>query len=474
MNLETGTFDPAASADALDALRSGLRGEALLSGEDGYDAARAVWNAMIDRLPALIVRAKGFADVIDAVNFARDHGLPVSIKGGGHNVAGHAVCDGGLMIDLGLMRSVRVNPQARRAHVEGGATWGDVDRETQAFGLATPGGLISDTGVAGLTLAGGIGWLRSRWGLCVDNVVSFDVVTAAGELITASADRNQDLYWALRGGGGNFGVVVNFEFALHSLGPTVMFAAPIYPLSAGPGPIRFWRDFLADKGDRIGSLVEFSTVAESEDFPEEYWGQRCYTIAAVWAGDADEGERIMQPLREQGELVTDFSGQMSYCEVQTLFDTLMPAGEFRSYWKCHYLDDLPDAMIDRALANGAAAPSPNTLSSLWNFGGATAVVPADATALGDRSMGWMYSIDSVWADPADDEANIGWTRKVWEETRHYSQEGRLYLNFAGHGEDGESLVKDAYGKTYTRLAAIKAKYDPDNLFRFNQNIRPAA
>jgi FAD/FMN-containing dehydrogenase len=474
MNIESGTFDAAASAQALNALRAGLNGETLLPGEDGYDAARAVWNAMIDRRPGLIIRPKGAADVTAAVNFARDNGLPVSIKGGGHNVAGHAVCDGGLMIDLSGMRAVRVDPENRRAHVEGGATWGDVDRETQAHGLATPGGLISDTGVAGLTLAGGIGWLRGRYGLCVDNVVSFDVVTAAGDLVTANAGQNEDLYWALRGGGGNFGVVVKFEFALHPLGPTVMFAAPIYPLSAGPGPIRFWRDFLADKGDRIGSLVEFSTVAESEDFPEEFWGQRCYTIAAVYAGDADEGERIMQPLREQGDLITDFSGQMAYCEVQALFDELMPAGDYRCYWKSHYLADLPDAMIDAALANAAALPSDNSLSSLWNMGAATMAVPAEATAIGDRSMGWMYSLDSVWPDPADDETNIAFTRKAWEETRKYAQDGRLYLNFAGHGEDGEALVKDAYGKNYARLAAIKAKYDPDNLFRFNQNIRPAA
>ena len=309
MNLESGThFDAKASSGAIDALRGGLRGEALLPGEDGYDDARAVWNAMIDRRPAMIVRAKGVADVIDAVNFARDHDLHVSIKGGGHNVGGHAVCDSGLMVDLSLMRTVRVDPHSRRAHVEGGATWGDVDRETQAFGLATPGGLISDTGVAGLTLAGGIGWLRSRWGLCIDNMVAADVVTADGELVTASSDQNEDLFWALRGGGGNFGVVVRFEFALHPLGPTVMFSAPIYPLSAGPDPIRFWRDFVADKGDRIGSLVEFSTVAKGPDFPEAYWGERCYTIAAVYAGDAEEGEREMRPMAEQGELITDFSG----------------------------------------------------------------------------------------------------------------------------------------------------------------------
>lgn len=465
-------LDTTEFAAAIDSLQSGLRGEALTENDEGYDSARAVWNAMIDRRPQLIVRCRGIADVMDAVDFARNHDLPVSIRGGAHNVAGHAVCDGGVMVDLSLMRAVRVDPQARRARVEGGCTWGDVDRETQAFGLATPGGLISDTGVAGLTLAGGIGWLRSRYGLCIDNLISADVVTADGRLVTASTTENPDLFWALRGGGGNFGVVVSFEFALHPVGPMVMFAAPIYPLSAGSGPIRFWRDFLADKHSDVGSLVEFSTVPESEDFPDQFWGQRVYTIAAVFAGDADEGERVLQPLRERGELVADFSGQMSYCEVQKLFDTIIPFGQHRCYWKCHYLADLPDAMIEQALANAAEAPSDNSLSSLWNFGGATAAVPAEATALGDRSMGWMYSIDSIWNEATEDEANIAWTRKVWEQAQEHSQDGRLYLNFAGHGEDGVALVKAAYGKNYAQLAEIKAKYDPKNVFRFNQNIQP--
>jgi len=460
------------TGQTLDVLRSGLRGEALTPEDEGYDAARAVWNAMIDRRPRLIVRCKGVGDVMDAIGFARDHHLPMSIRGGAHNVAGHAVCDGGVMIDLSPMRSVLVNPGARRAWVEGGCTWGDLDRETQVFGLATPGGLISETGVAGLTLGGGIGWLRSRYGLCIDNLVSVDVVTSDGRLLTASADENPDLFWALRGGGGNFGVVVNFEFALHPVGPTVMFAAPIYPLSAGAGPLHFWRDFLADKHGDVAALAEFSTVPESDDFPQKFWGQRVYTLAAVYAGDAAVGERLLQPLREQGEMVADFSGQMSYCAVQKLFDTIIPFGQHRCYWKCHYLTDLPDAMIDLALARAAQAPSSKTLSSLWNFGGATAAVPAGATALGDRSMGWMYSIDSIWNDAAEDETNITWTRRVWEATRRYSQQGRLYLNFAGLGEEGEALVKDAYGKNYSRLAAIKAKYDPENMFRFNQNILP--
>ncbi len=459
---------------AVESLRGLLKGEALLPGEAGYDEARAVWNAMIDRRPAVIVRAKGAADVVAAVDLARAKGLPISIRGGGHNVAGHAVCDGGVMLDLSLMRAVQVDPDARRAKVEGGCTWGDLDKESQVHGLATPGGLISDTGIAGLTLSGGIGWLRSRYGLSIDNLLSAEVVTADGRLLTASPDENPDLFWGLRGGGGNFGVVVSFEFALHPVGPTVMFAAPIYPLSAGSGPIRFWRDFLADKHGDVGSLVEFSTIPESEDFPEEYWGQRCYTVAAVYAGEADAGERLLAPLREQGELVTDFSGQMPYCEVQQLFDTLMPFNQYRCYWKCHYLAGLSDAVIEKILAGTATAPSPNTLASIWNFGGATAEVPAEATGFGDRSMPWMFSIDSVWSDPADDAANLAWTRGLWERMRPYSQAGRLYLNFAGHGEDNEALVKASYGRNYARLAEIKAKYDPENLFRFNQNIKPAA
>ncbi len=464
--------DAAGFAAAVASLRSGLRGSALTPDDEGYNAARAVWNAMIDRRPRLIVRCRGVADVMDAVRFAGDHQLPASIRCGAHNVAGHAVCDDGVMIDLSLMRSVRVDPATRRARVEGGCIGADMDRETQAFGLATPGGLISDTGVGGLTLSGGIGWLRSRHGLAVDNLLGADVVTADGRLVRASADENPDLLWALRGGGGNFGVVVDFEFALHPVGPTLMFAAPIYPLSAGAGPIRFWRDFLADKSDVVSSLVEFSTVPESADFPQEYWGQRVFTIAAVYAGDADEGARMLQPLREQGELVADFSGQMSYCAVQKMFDTIIPFGRHRCYWKSHLLADLPDAMIELALANAERAPSDRSLSSLWNFGGATAAVAAQATAFGDRSMGWMYSLDSIWNDAAEDKVNLDWTRKAWETCRPYAQQGRLYLNFAGLGEDGVALVKDAYGENYSRLAAIKAKYDPTNLFRFNQNIEP--
>ena len=326
--------------------------------------------------------------------------------------------------------------------------------------------------MAGLTLSGGVGWLRSAHGLSIDNLLAVDIVTADGTLTRASPTEHADLFWALRGGGGNFGVVVNFEFKLHPVGPTVMFAAPIYPLSAGAGPIRFWRDFLADKSDVVGSLCEFSTVPASADYPQAFWGTRCYTLAAVYAGDAADGERLLQPLRELGPMVADFSGQMPYCDVQKLFDPLFPAGQFRSYWKSHLLSRLTDEVIAEAIENAAASPSDQSISSLWNFGGATAAVPAEATAFGDRSFGWMYSLDSVWRDAADDEAVMGWTRAAWNRARRHAHEGRLYLNFAGQDADSDELTRRAFGQQYGRLARIKKRYDPGNMFRFNQNIRP--
>jgi FAD/FMN-containing dehydrogenase len=458
---------------AVEALRRAGDTEVLVAGDAGYDGARAVWNAMIDRRPAAIVRCRKAADIVSAVAFARAQGLPISIRGGGHNVAGHAVGDGSVMIDLSKMRSVRVDAERRRAWVEGGANWGDVDRATQAFGLATPGGLISDTGVAGLTLSGGIGWLRSRHGLCIDNLASAEVVTADGRLVRASPEENADLLWALKGGGGNFGVVTTFEFMLHPVGPKVMFCAPIYSIEAGGGPIRFWRDFLRNKNDAVGSLVEFSTVPEDPTFPRDAWGKRVYTIAAAYAGAAAEGEALLQPLRKLAQPIADFSGHMDYCDMQKLFDTIMPFGQYRCYWKCHYLNGLGDDVIDKIVSENAAPPSPNTLSSIWNFGGATARVAADATAFGDRSMPYMLSIDSVWREAKDDEANIAWTRAFWTRMQPHSQQGRLYLNFAGLGEEGERLLRDSFGANYARLQAIKQKYDPENLFRYNQNIPPS-
>ena len=466
------SLDGDAFQQQLRALASRLSGELLVPGSADYDSARSVWNAMIDRKPLAISRCKTINDVVETIKLAAAYALPLSVRAGGHNVAGHAVCDAGLMIDMSLMRDVVVDSVAACASVQGGARWGDVDAAAQVHGLATPGGLISDTGVAGLTLSGGIGWLRSAYGLSIDNLLAADIVTADAKLIRASATENADLFWALRGGGGNFGVVVNFEFALHRVGPIVMFAAPIYPLTAGAEPIRAWRDFLADKSDVVGSICEFSTIPESEDYPSEYWGKKCYTLAAVFSGDADEGERLMQPLRELGTMIADFSGQMAYCDVQKLFDDLFPAGEYRCYWKSHLFTKLTDEAIDEALENAASSPSEYSLSSFWNFGGATASVDPTETAFGDRSFGWMYALDSVWKDAADDQTIMDWTRTAWTRSRKHAHEGRLYLNFAGLDDDSDELTRNAFGKNYARLAQIKKAYDPKNMFRFNQNISP--
>ncbi|MFT5111062.1 MAG: FAD/FMN-containing dehydrogenase [Parasphingorhabdus sp.] len=457
---------------SLTELKNQIDGLVLVSGDDEYESARKVWNSMIDRSPAVIVRCKNASDVSAAVSYAHTINMNISIRGGGHNVAGHAVCDGQMMIDLSLMRAVEVEPKTRRAWVEGGAIWADVDSETQKYGLATPGGLISDTGVAGLTLSGGIGWLRSQYGLCIDNILSVEIVTANGDILQANEQENADIYWAIRGGGGNFGVVTRFEFALHPVGPEVMFCAPIYDLEAGSEPIRFWRDFLADKSGKVGSLIEFSTIPEDEEFPQHAWGKRVYTMAAVYSGDAAEGEALLQPLRELAEPVTDFSGRINYCDLQKLFDGIAPFGEYRCYWKSHYLNALDDAIIDKIIQGNANPPSANTLSSIWNFGGATANVPANATAFGDRSMPYMLSIDSIWASPDDDEKNIEWTRDFWKRMQPHSHNGRMYLNFPGMGEEGEKMLRDTFGDNYARLKQIKQKYDPDNRFQFNQNVVP--
>ena len=455
-------------------LRQAVRGTVLTAADPGYDAARAVWNAMIDRRPAFIVRPADLADVRTAVLVAVAHGLPISVRGGGHNVAGHAVGEGALMLDLGSMRAVHVDSVARIARVGGGATWGDVDAASQRHGLATPGGLISDTGVGGLTLSGGIGWLRSAHGLSIDNLVGAEVVTADGSVVQATADGpHADLLWALQGGGGNFGVVTRFDLALHPVGPSVYFCGPVYALDAGAGPIRFWRDFLADKHDRVGSLVEFSTIPESPDYPEDAWGRRVYTVAAMFAGDATAGEALLAPLRAQGSLVTDYSGRMPYSDVQRLFDAVAPFGQYRCYWKSRYLAKLDDEAIEAILEHNAQPPSRVSLSSIWNFGGATARVPADATAFGDRSMPWMTSFDSMWSDAADDAANIAWTRAGWDRMASWSAGNRIYLNFPGHGED-PSLTAQTFGAAnHERLRAIKRRYDPSNGFRFNANIEPA-
>ncbi len=453
-------------------LASQLRGELLEPGSPGYDNARLVWNGMIDRRPSLVARCRNAADVMASVNYARENALAIAVHSGGHNVAGYAVCEGGMMIDMSLMNGVRVAPALDRAFVEGGATWGDVDAATTPFGRATPGGLISKTGVAGLSLSGGIGWLRGTHGLSCDNILAADIVTANGRLIRASETENQDLLWALKGGGGNFGIVVNFEFRIHPVEPELMFCAPLYLEENANEILPKWRDYMKLAPDEVTGLAEFSTIPEDEDYPAHTWGKRVVALATVYDGPADIGERITMPLRNFGKPLLDFSARMPYRTIQTLYDAIFPKGRDRCYWKSTYLKGLSDSVINHLTALLANRPSEMTYASIWRFGGAVQRVAADATAFGDRSMPYMFSLDAIWSAPVEDEANIGWARDAWQAAQRHST-GRMYLNFPGLGE-GDTLVRDAFGAdTYSRLQKVKRTYDPENLFRVNQNIQPA-
>ncbi|MCF1708950.1 FAD-binding oxidoreductase [Tabrizicola sp. J26] len=465
---------PAARAldpEAVEAFRAEMRGEVLDSASEAYDETRVIWNAMIDRRPTLIARCVNAADVSASVRFARAQGLTIAMRSGGHNVAGYAVCEGGLMIDMSLMDGVRVSPALDRAWVEGGATWAAVDRATTPFGRATPGGLISATGVAGLTLSGGIGWLRGTHGLACDNLVAADLIDAEGRLIHASETENADLLWALRGGGGNFGVVVNFEFRLHAIAPEVFFCAPIYAEERAAEILPLWRDFMTTAPDELSGLAEFSTIPADPAYPEEIWGRRVVALAHVYDGPAEEGERVTAPLRAFGPMLTDFSGAMPYATIQTLYDGIFPKGRDRCYWKSTYLRGLDDQVIADILGHLSRRPSEMTFASVWKFGGAVQRVAPDATAFGDRSMPFMFSLDAIWQGADGDEANIGWVRSAWSAMQAHST-GRMYLNFPGLGE-GDTLVRDAFGAaTYARLQQVKRRYDPHNVFRMNQNIVP--
>jgi FAD/FMN-containing dehydrogenase len=450
---------------------SNLSGQLIQPQDDNYGEARTIWNGMIDKHPALIARCRGVADVIEAVNVAREHELLVSVRGGGHNVAGNAMNHGGLVIDLSSMKGIQVDPEARIARVQGGVTWGDLDRETQVFGLATPGGVVSTTGVAGLTLGGGLGWLRRKYGLTCDNLIAADVVTADGRFIRATEEENTDLLWALRGGGGNFGVVTSFEFRLHEIGPKVFLAAPMYPADLAAGLFPQWRDFMADAPEAVTSQAIFWTIPEVEGFPEDVRGQDVFVCPALYSDDWREGQKVLQPLRELAEPVLDLSGTAPYTEVQKLFDPFFPESELYYYWKSLRLDRLDQEVIDAIAEHAANRPSPKTIIPVWHHGGAMNRVGPEKTAFGDRSAPYLLSIDSTWENPQNTEENVAWTREVWKDMQRFSS-GSLYLNFPGFGEEGEDLVKAAFGKNYERLVEIKTKYDPENLFRMNQNIKP--
>jgi FAD/FMN-containing dehydrogenase len=465
------TAEVALDPEALQAFVTGVRGRVVQPGDDVYDDARAIWNGLIDRRPALIVECTGAADVVDSVNFAREHGLVLSVRGGAHNVAGNAVNDGGLVIDLSQMNGVHVDPAARTVRVQGGATWGDCDRETQLFGLAVPGGVVSTTGIAGLTLHGGVGHLRRKYGLSLDSLLSVDIVTADGQLRRADSSENEDLFWAVRGAGSNFGVVTSFEFQAHPVGPMVMVGAIFYPLDQARQVLRAWRDYMATAPDELSSLALCWSVPPGEPFPAERHGAPVLAIAGVYSGSVEEGEPVVQPLRELGEPLVDLSGPWPWLGLQSGFDPLFPKGGLY-YWKSRAVAELTDAAIDDIADWGARRPSPLTDITVWHHGGAMSRVPESETAYGGRDATFLVTGEVSWTDPAQSDEAIAWGREFWSAMGEHST-GGLYLNFPGFGEEKDELVRAGYGPNYDRLVELKQKYDRDNLFRMNLNISPA-
>jgi FAD/FMN-containing dehydrogenase len=465
------TISPRLDEPAIEALSANLLGELLQPGDPEYEDARTVRNGLIDRRPALIARCSGAADVIAAVNFARERGLLLSVRGGGHNVAGNAVNDGGLVIDLSRMRGVRVDLKAGTVRAEGGATWAELDHETQVYGFAVPGGVVSSTGIGGLTLHGGLGALRRKYGLTIDSLISVDIVTADGTLRTASAEENADLFWAVRGAGSNFGVVTSFEFAMHPVGPLVALAATAYAPEDAHRVLAGWRDYMAAAPDEISSMAVFWSLLPADIFPPELHHRPMVLIAAVHSGAAEEGEAALLPLRHLAEPILDMSGTLPYTVLQSGFDSFFPKGGLY-YWKSLYLNTLGEAEIATLASIGTDRPTPQSAVGIWHLGGQMARPAATDTAFGSRAAPYMLSLDTTWTDPADTARCIQWTRDTWR-TAHQFSSGGLYLNFAGFGEEKEALVRASYGENYERLVDIKTRYDPTNLFRMNNNIHPA-
>jgi FAD binding domain/Berberine and berberine like len=462
------------SDEALEELQARLRGPALSDGDPGVAEVRAPFNAMHPGAPKLTVECSGTADVVDAVNFARENELAVAVRGGGHSIAGLSSINGGMLIDLSPMNGVVIDADRKVAHVQGGALWADVDRESQAFGLATPGGVVSDTGVAGLTLGGGYGWLRRKYGLSCDHVIEAQVVCADGEVRTASAESNPDLYWALRGGGGNFGVVTSFKFRLHPLGPIVAFSGNFYPLEDARDIVRGWRAYVEDAPNEVTSVCVAITFPADPEMPEAVHDRPCIIVGGVYSGDPDEGMKVLQPLRELGTHLVDLSQPMPFTAVQTAFDPLFPRGQLRAYWKSQYLNELSDGAIDLMAEKAAERPAPITLVNMFHMGGAIADVAPEDTAFSERSSPYMVSIDGMWSDPGDDADNVAWVCSTWDAFSEYGT-GGVYLNFTGRDDEAPSAgVDSALGRNMSRLAEVKAKYDPENFFRLNNNIAPAA
>ena len=449
---------------------NGFRGQLISSDHADYNTARAVWNGAIDRRPRLIARCIGTSDVVAAVRFAREHDLEIAIRGGGHNVAGTAVCDNGIVIDLSAMRGVRVDPVERMAWVHGGALWGDVDRETQAHGLATTGGIVSHTGVAGLTLGGGVGWLMRKHGLTIDNLLVANVVTADGKQLRASADEHPDLFWALRGGGGNFGVVTSFEFRLHPVGPTVLAGPIMWDASDTADVLRFYRDFVRNAPDDLGTVVRFGTAPPWSDVPEDLHWRPVVMIGSCYAGPIEKGEEVLRPLRAFRTPLLDLVAPTPYVEFQSAIDSTVMHG-WNYYWKSTHLPELRDDLIDVIAEHAFSSSSKRSYVAMFHLEGAVSRVADGATAFGNRHASHAMTLDGVWR-PGEDfgERDIAWAKTFLAALSSY-REG-VYVNFLG-GDEHPDRIREAYGNAvYDRLVDVKTAYDPDNVFHYNQNIRP--
>lgn len=451
---------------AVEEFKSRLRGRLLCPGDDGYDEARKIWNAMIDRRPSLIVRCAGTADVIASVNFARENSILTAVRGGGHNVSGNAMCDGGLVIDLSGMKSVRVDPQTFTARVEPGVRLGELDHEAQTFGLVVPAGIVTDTGVSGLTLGGGLGWLHRAWGLTIDNLISADIVTASGKLLKASKEENEDLFWAIRGGGGNFGVVTSFEFRCRQFGPTALAGIVMHPIGRARELLAFYREFTASAPDEVTAFALVRMAPPAPFVPKEFHGTPIAAMIACYAGPPDEGAEVIRPIKEWGEPIADVLIPKPFVVHQSMFDAGQPPGGYY-YWKSHYFNELSDDALDTIVKQGAAITSPMSILATVHLGGSVSRVGENSTAYPNRQAPYVMNVNGSWADPSTTETNIAWVRETWDALAPYAT-GARFANF-----EAEDQAMAIYGEEkYKRLVEIKNKYDPQNLFRLNQNIKP--
>lgn len=457
--------------ESYEQFQANFGGPLIGSDNEVYDAERQLWNRLIDKRPGIIAQCTGVSDVIQAVNFARENDLLVSVRGAGHNVAGNASIDDGIVIDLSHMRTVMVNPQKKTAVVQGGANWGDVDRETQAFNLVCAGGVVSDTGVGGLTLGGGLSWFRRKVGMSIDNLIGADMVLSDGSYVHASESENQDLFWGIKGGGGNFGIITSFHFKLHELGPTVMMAATMYPRAEAEKIMKFWIDFTRNIPDEVTSDCIHWSIPEHPGFPEELHGKEVTVLAGMYFGSPEEGERILQPLREVATPILDLSGVIPYTAVNKMFDPFLVKGTLNSYWKSLYVKDIDEKLMNLIIDKANGSPSGQCLLSIRNLHGALSRVPEKATAFGDRSGRFLVSIDTMWNDDALNDRCIQWTQQFFGELQEHS-DGQVYFNFNSDMSGSKDLAEDSYGPNYQRLIDIKTKYDPDNFFRMNANIKP--